>query len=62
MVNKAARHRYAALDHGTVVGYAEYKNSGDSVVLTHTEVMQEGKGGEAGASSDQRPVHVRRCL
>jgi uncharacterized protein len=42
--NNAERHRYEALEDGTVVGFTEYNMLTDSIVFTHTEVLQEGKG------------------
>jgi predicted GNAT family acetyltransferase len=42
--NNIERHRYEALEGGTVAGFTEYNLLSDSIVFTHTEVLQEGKG------------------
>jgi uncharacterized protein len=42
--NNVERHRYEALEDGTVAGFSEYNLLHDSIVFTHTEVLQEGKG------------------
>lgn len=42
--NNVALHRYEALEDGGVAGYSEYNLLTDSIVFTHTEVLQEGKG------------------
>ncbi|MBK7469309.1 MAG: N-acetyltransferase [Betaproteobacteria bacterium] len=42
--NNIERHRYEAAIDGKVAGFSEYNLSGDSIVFTHTEVLEEGKG------------------
>jgi predicted GNAT family acetyltransferase len=38
------RRRYEAFAGGVMVGYAIYKLLGDSIVITHTEVLPEHEG------------------
>jgi hypothetical protein len=38
------RQRYEAFADGMLVGYAIYKMLGDSVAITHTEVLREHEG------------------
>ena len=38
------RHRYEAFADGALVGYAIYNLLGDSLAITHTEVLQEHEG------------------
>lgn len=42
--NNVERHRYEALEDGTVAGFTEYNLLSDSIVFSHTEVLPEGKG------------------
>lgn len=42
--NNVERHRYEALEDGTVAGPREYNSLSDGIVFSHTEVLQEGKG------------------
>ena len=38
------RHRYEAFADGVLVGYAIYRLLGDSLAITHTEVLREHEG------------------
>jgi predicted GNAT family acetyltransferase len=38
------RHRYEAFADGVLVGYAIYNLLGDSLAITHTEVLKEHEG------------------
>jgi predicted GNAT family acetyltransferase len=38
------RHRYEAFADGVLVGYAIYNLLGDSLTITHTEVLKEHEG------------------
>jgi predicted GNAT family acetyltransferase len=38
------RHRYEAFADGVLVGYAVYNLLGDSLAITHTEVLREHEG------------------
>jgi predicted GNAT family acetyltransferase len=42
--NNLERHRYEAFADGVLVGYAIYKLLGDSLAITHTEVLREHEG------------------
>lgn len=44
--NHPDKHRYEASEGGKLVGYAEYNLMSDSIMFTHTEVLEgnEGKG------------------
>ncbi|RYX92107.1 MAG: N-acetyltransferase [Comamonadaceae bacterium] len=44
--NHTDQHRYEATDGGKLVGYAEYNLLSDSIMFSHTEVLEgnEGKG------------------
>jgi hypothetical protein len=46
VLNNHERQRYEAVDHGTVLGYAVYRDLGDAVELPHTvvEPAHEGQG------------------
>jgi predicted GNAT family acetyltransferase len=45
VVDDDAKHRYEArTDDGTVLGFATYRLSGDTVVFVHTEVADEAEG------------------
>ena len=47
VTNNAERHRYEATDDsGLILGFADYRERGDVVVFTHTEVddAHEGQG------------------
>ena len=42
--NNPERHRYEAFADGVLVGYAIYNLLGDSLAITHTEVLREHEG------------------
>jgi hypothetical protein len=46
VLNNHERQRYEAVDNGTVLGYAVYRDLGDAVELPHTvvEPAHEGQG------------------
>jgi predicted GNAT family acetyltransferase len=47
--NHPERHRYEAYADGVLAGYCEYNLLSDSIVLTHTEVLQEHEGKGVGS-------------
>lgn len=66
VVDNPGRHRYEArADDGAVLGFSQYRRSGDTVVFTHTEVddAQEGHGVGSrlvrGALDDVRAAGLR---
>ena len=58
-----AEHRYEIVVDGEVVGFAAYRVRPDALVMTHTEVLVEGRGLGSqlakGALDDVRAAHGR---